>query len=268
MAPGWDKMWRLSIHSVLLSVFHGCDALGAMENLGKVTEGRKTQKLGNLGHGQVGFGKQVFAFLQPAGDHVIDRGDAIFPLEGMGEIVFVHVCFFCQLIQRQGFFEMVVDIPADSGALVIAHGVLRFSGHRKSGASHQADDQNFHERLANILITWLLQLHFTENIAQAGGNIHTFKMVQNAELAVGIFGNGKFHTLNAQNNVLQRLGIQADFRVGDIGIDDDQVVGVDRVDLIFDEELTLATNNVKQFRMIVGVGNGMPIAAIFGTGGI
>ena len=58
------------------------------------------------------------------------------------------------------------------------------------------------------------------------------------------------------------------FRVGDVGIDDDQVVGVDRIELVLDEKLTLAAHNVKQFRVIVGMGHGMPVAAVFGAGGI
>ena len=258
----------LSIDFVLLPIFQGRYVLCAVEDLGKVAEGGETQKLGDLGHGQVCFSQQVFAFLQASGDHIVDRGDAVLLLEGMGKVEFVHVCLFCQLIQREGFLEMVVDIPADSSTLVVAHGVLGFSGHRKSGAAHEADDQNFHKSLANILITRLLQLHLTQDIAQTRGNVHTFKMVKDAELAVGILGDGKFHAFDTKNDVFKRLGVEGDFRVGDIGIDDDQVIGIDRVELVFDEKLTLAANNIKKFSVIVGVGDGVPVAAISGTGHI
>ena len=258
----------LSIDFVLLPIFQGRYVLCAVEDLGKVAEGGETQKLGDLGHGQIGFSQQVFALFQTSRDHVIDGGDSVFPLEGMGKVEFVHVCLFCQLIQREGFLEMMVDIPADSSTLVVAHGVLGFSGHRKSGAAHEADDQNFHKSLANILITRLLQLHLTQDIAQTRGNVHTFKMVKDAELAVGILGDGKFHAFDTKNDVFQRLSVEGNLRVGDIGIDDDQVIGIDRVELILDEELALAAYNIKQFRVIVGVGHGMPVAAVFCTGGI
>ena len=201
--------------------------------------------MGNLGHGEVGFGKQIFAFLQTSGNHIVNRGYTILLLEGVGEVKFVHVCLFCQLIQREGFLEMVVDIPADSGTLVVAHGVLGFSGHRKSSAAHEADDQNFHKSLANILITRLLQLHLTQDIAQTRGNVHTVKMVQDAKVYIRILANVKLHAIDTQNNVLQRLRIEGDFRVGDVGVYDDQVVGIDGVELILDEELALATDNIK-----------------------
>ena len=50
--------------------------------------------MGDLGHGEVGFRKQVFALLDPSGDQVIDGGNAVFLFEGMGQIVFVHVSLF------------------------------------------------------------------------------------------------------------------------------------------------------------------------------
>ena len=221
-----------------------------------------------MGQGEICFRQKVFAFVDAPGDHIIDGGNAVLLFESVGEVEFVHVSLFCQLVQGQGFLEMMIDVPADSGTLMIAHVVLGFRGDGKSGTAHQADDQNFHKGLADILVARLFQLHFTENVAQAGSNVHTFKMVQNAELTVGIFGDRKFHTFDAQNDVLQRLCVEGDLCVGDVGIDDDQVVGVDRVELVLDEKLTLTAYNLKQLRVSVGMGHGVPVAAVFGAGGI
>jgi hypothetical protein len=93
-------------------------------------------------------------------------------------------------------------------------------------------------------------------------------MVQNAELTVKGITAAQFDAIDTQNNVLQGLRIEADFSMGDIGIDDHKVIGVDRVELIVDEKLTFSANYIKKLHMIVGMGDGMPVAAIFGAGNI
>ena len=130
----------LTIHLVMMPVFHGGNFLCSVEDLRKITEGGESQQLCDLGHGQVSFCQQVFAFLQAPGDHIVDRGDAILPFEGMGEVEFVHVRLFCQLIQSQRFFKMLVDVPADGGALVVANIILWGCRDGKAGAAHEADN--------------------------------------------------------------------------------------------------------------------------------
>ena len=66
-----------------LAVLHGGGCLGSAEDLGEVAQRGESQQLCDLGHGKVCFCQQVFAFLNPLGDHIVDRGDAILPLEGM-----------------------------------------------------------------------------------------------------------------------------------------------------------------------------------------
>jgi hypothetical protein len=46
------------------------------------------------------------------------------------------------------------------------------------------------------------------------------------------------------------------------------VIRVDRVELIVDEELAFSANYIKKLQMIMGVGNGMPVAAVLRTGDI
>ena len=87
-------------------------------------------------------------------------------------------------------------------------------------------------------------------------------MIENAELTVRGVADGQFDAVNTQNDVFQGLGVQTDFRM------DHQVIRVDRVELIVDEELAFSANYIKKLQMIMGVGNGMPVAAVLRTGDI
>ena len=107
-----------------LAVFLGADVLGAVENLGEITQRGKAQQLSNLGHGKIRFGQQVLAFVDASGDHIVDGGEAVFLFEGMGEIEFIHVSFFGQLLQRQRFLEMQVNISTDSSTLPVGRNCL------------------------------------------------------------------------------------------------------------------------------------------------
>ena len=60
---------------------------------------------------------------------------------------------FCQLLQSQGFFEMQIDVPFDSGTLAVCGNNLRFCGNCQSGGAHQADDEDFHICLAYIFVS-------------------------------------------------------------------------------------------------------------------
>ena len=93
-------------------------------------------------------------------------------------------------------------------------------------------------------------------------------MVQDTELAIGVVVDGKLHTFDTQHDVLQRLGVEAYLRVGDVGVDDDQVIGVDRVKMVLNQKLAVAAYNIKKFHVIMGMGNGVPVAAVFGAGGV
>ena len=91
-------------------------------------------------------------------------------------------------------------------------------------------------------------------------------MIQDVELAVGIFAGGQLNAFNAQYDVFQWLRVQTDLGVGDIWVDDHQVIDIYRVELILDQKLSFAPHNVKKLQVAVGMGHGMPVAAVFGTG--
>lgn len=56
-------------------------------------------------------------------------------------------------------------------------------------------------------------------------------------------------------------GVQAELGVLHLGVDDDQVVGLDGVQLPLDEKLPLPAEAVEQLGAGVGVGGAVPVAA-------
>lgn len=228
-----------------LPIFHGTDQLCSSENLGEITEGGKPQQLGNLGHGKVGFGQQVLALLDSSGDHVVDGGNAVLPFKCMGKIILVHVGIFSQLFQGQCLLKMQIDVSFDGSTLAVAGNHLGLCGDSKGSIAHQADDQNLHIGLADIFITGVLLFHFSQNISKTSGNFHTFKMIQDIELTVGIFAGCQLDALNAQNDIFQRLCVQTDLGMGDIGINDYKIVDIYRVKLILNQKLSFAAHNIE-----------------------
>ena len=204
-----------------LAVLHGRGCLSSAEHLREVAQGGESQQLSNLGHREVGFCQKILAFLNPLCDHIVDGGSAVLPLEGMGQVVLVHMSILCQLLQSQCFLEMQVDVPFDGSTLSVAGNHLRIHGNSEGSIAHEADNQNFHISLADIFISGILLFHLTQDISDTSGDLHTFKMIQNTELAVGVFTGGKLHTFDTKNNIFQRLCIQTDLSMGDIGVDDD-----------------------------------------------
>ena len=251
-----------------LPKFHGTAAMDLAEDLREITQRGESQKLGDLGHRKIGLSKEVFAFVYSSGDHVIDGGDPILPFESMRKIIFIYVCFLRQLFQCQGFFKMKVDIPPHRCALTVAGNNLGLCLYGQIGIAHKADNQDLHIRLADIHIPCVFQFHFPENVSKTRGNIHTFKMIQNTELSVGVFFGGQLNAIDTQNNILQRLCVQTGLRVGDVGVDNDQIVHIHGKNLILDEKLSFAADNKKQFCVIVCMRYGMPVTAVPGTGNI
>lgn len=103
-----------------LAVLHGGGCLGSAEDLGEVAQRGESQQLGDLGHGKIRFCKEVFAFLNPLGDHIVDGGGAVLSFEGMGQIILVHMGIFRQLFQSKRFLKMQINIPFDGSALAVA----------------------------------------------------------------------------------------------------------------------------------------------------
>ena len=75
-------------------VFRGADPFCVAEALGEVAGGGEAQNRGDLGQGMIRLRQEPFALPDPAGDQVIDGGDPIFPLEGMGHVIFIDAVLF------------------------------------------------------------------------------------------------------------------------------------------------------------------------------
>jgi hypothetical protein len=54
--------------------------------------------------------------------------------------------------------------------------------------------------------------------------------------------------------------------VDDVGVHHHELVGMDGEPLVVDLKLTVAAHNIKKLRIAVGVGDGVPVAAVFGRG--
>lgn len=247
-----------------LPILHGADRLEFTESLREIAGGGKAQDPGDLGQRQIGLAQKETAFVDPALELVVDRTDAKLLLEGMGQIVFVHMGDLCQMLQGQLLLEMGIDVPPDGGALAIGgrEGVLVDC---QIDTAHQLGDQNLHIGLADDLVAWLLVEAFLDDVVDAGGDAVVVVVIQDPETVICVLHHGKLQAFNTQHHVLQRGGVVADFRMHHMGVDDDQLMGGDGMELLIDLDVTHAAHHIKQFRVAVGMGDGKPVSGIFGA---
>ena len=119
--------------------------------LGKITGGRKAHQFADLSQAVTCIAQHIFAFLNAAAVQVSNGGNAVLPLEGVGQIVFVQVGKLCQQVQRDILAVVGVQIPLDLGALpVLGRGSL-LQLQRNGGAAHQPDQQYLQQVLTNGL---------------------------------------------------------------------------------------------------------------------
>ena len=90
--------------------------------------------------------------------------------------------------------------------------------------------------------------------------------IVNAVLTVG--AGGELQPFHTQHDVLQRVGIEAQFGVLHLGIDDHQIALRHGQQIVSHTELTHAAHHIKQFDAVVGVGQAVPVGAIGRRGGI
>ena len=134
------------------AVLQGTDPFHPPETLGKIAKGGEAQNLGNEGKGVVRFPQKEAAFLDAAGDEVIDGGDPKLPPEGVGQVIFIEVGQLGQLVQAQVFLEVVVDIPPDQIALPAGPGVGGLAGEGGVPLAVQPDQHHLQKAPADPLI--------------------------------------------------------------------------------------------------------------------
>ncbi len=126
----------------LAAIIHRAHSLNPAEALGKIAGGGEAKHAGDLGEGHAGLRQEVQALLNPAGQKIIDRRRAVFPAEGMDQIVFAYMGYGGQIVQGQAFFEMIIDITAHYGAFLAE---LMDGRHESDGKLAAAHEQKQHD---------------------------------------------------------------------------------------------------------------------------
>ncbi len=126
----------------LAAIIHRAHSLNPAEALGKIAGGGEAKHAGDLGEGHAGLRQEVQALLNPAGQKIIDRRRAVFPAEGMDQIVLAYMGYGGQIVQGQAFFEMIIDITAHYGAFLAG---LMDGRHESDGKLAAAHEQKQHD---------------------------------------------------------------------------------------------------------------------------
>ena len=181
----------------------------------------------------------------------------------MGQIIFVDVGDLGKGIKGDVLPVVVVQIPLDLHAFPVvgAGGFLHLQ--REGGAPHQPDEQDFQQVLADGLAAVQTAVRLSQqHVQQRYHPLPVFPAVEDGVGGIG-FAKQDLDARNAQYNVFQRRGIQAQFGVLHLRVDDDHIVRFDREQLPAEQKLPLAAEAVEQLRAGVGVGSAVPIAAKF-----
>ena len=129
---------RSEFDLVVFPVFCRADPFRLLKCLGKVAGGGKTQDGRDLDLREVCLCQEPFALPDAAGDQIVDRGDAVFPFEGVGHIAFVDAGHFRQFIQVDILFIVMINIMLNGCALAVGAevGMYLRNGNRNIANSH------------------------------------------------------------------------------------------------------------------------------------
>ena len=191
-----------------------------------------------------------------------DGGDAVLFLEGVGQVILVQMGQGGQLVQRDVLAVVGVDVALDLGALaVVRAGGALLQLQRQGAGADQPDQKHLQKVLADRLVAVQAVVGFGQQHVQQG--TQALPLVFAVEDGVGVVRLAEQHldARDAQHHIFQRGGVEAQLGVLDLRVDDDQVVGADRVELPADVELPLAAQAVEQLGAGVGVGGAVPVAA-------
>ena len=245
----------------LTAVFVGGQAFRLAEALRKVAGGGKSHQLADLRQAVTGVAQHIFALLNAAAVQVGDGRNAVRLLEGVGQVVFVDVGDLGKGIKGDILPVVVVQIPLDLHAfpVVRAGGFLHLQ--REGGAPYQPDEQDFQQVLADGLAAVQTAVCLSQQHVQQ--RYHPLPVLPAVEDGVGGIGFAKqdLDARNAQYDVFQRRGVQAQFGVLHLRVDDDHIVRFDREQLPAEQKLPLAAEAVKQLRAGMGVDRAVPVAA-------
>ena len=104
------RKWTSKFHLVCFTIFcRGC-SLYVAKCLAKVAGRRKAQNSCDLRERKVRLGQETLSFFYAAVDDIIDGRNTVFALKGVYHIIFGDADLFCQLVQRDIFLIMVVNV--------------------------------------------------------------------------------------------------------------------------------------------------------------
>ncbi len=218
-----------SVLLALLAVFHRAYALDPAKTLREVAGRRKPQHVGNLRQGGAGLGQQVQAFPDAAGEQVIDGGRAVFPAEGVGQVIFADMGHRSQIVKGQAFLKMIFNVAADDGAFFAGFAGSRHKGDGELAVTHQKKQDDLQKVLADRIVTGQFCLDLFEEIAQIKKDRFPAVLKMDNRVAVAaVVAGDRFQAVHSHHDVLQRMALGTDLGVLDAGVDDNHVVGADR----------------------------------------
>ena len=155
------------------------------------------------------------------------------------------------MIQGQVLFKVVIDIAANQLALLTGPGAGSLAGKGQVLLSCQLDEHHLQQMPADVLVAregfgGLLE-HQVHAAVQLG------PAVVEVEHDVPCLGGGGLQPLDAQDNIPQGAFQGADLGVGDVGVDDEQVLKGDGELLIERAEVSVAVQDKEQLGAAVGM---------------
>ena len=263
-----ETVWNWSCNKRRLppAVLHGGDALQTPEALGEVAQRGKSQDLRDLGDAVVRLPQKEAALLDTAGNEVADGGGAELLLKGVGQVVLVDVGHLRQLVQRQVFLKVVVDVAPDQVALPAGAGTGRLAGENDVPLTAQADQHHLQQVLADGLVVRQGLRGLLKHQAQAEEQF----LPSGVEVQHGVSlrsGQG-LKALHAQHGVLQRTLQLTDFGVGDIGVDHHHIPDRHGDVPLPGTEAAMSAGDEEYLGAAVGVEAGVPVLAVLGVSGV
>ena len=157
----------------------------------------------------------------------------------------------CQVIQGEVLFKMVVDVAAYQFTLLAGPGARGLAGEGQVLLAPQLNEHHLQQMPADVLVAregfgGLLE-HQVHAAVQLG------PAVVEVEHDVPRLGGSGLQALDPQDNVLKGAFQGADLGVGDVGVDDKQVLKGDGELLIQGAEMSVSVQDKKQLRAAVGV---------------
>ena len=161
----------------------------------------------------------------------------------MDQIVFVDMGQGGQLVQRQVFLKMVVNVPPDQVALPAAPAVGVGGGQDQIVPAQQPQQDHFQQMLADVLMPWLAAPYLLQHQPQAAGDLIPAGVKMGLDIAAG--AGQHLQTVHPQHDILHGTARLAQLGVGDPSVDDHQIPAADGELPVLELEAALSTNDKK-----------------------